>query len=131
MPKATIEEIAFPSDARGFVIEPLEGERLPEQRNVHVAVTMPGAVRGNHFHERGSEVSVVMGPALVRLREDGIVRDVHVPEGRAYRFFLPPHVAHAFQNNGSKPLLIMAFNTALFDRDQPDVVRDVLIELQG
>ena len=129
MPKATIEEVPFPSDSRGLVIEPLEGDRLPGQRNMHVALTMPDAVRGNHYHEHGNEVSVVIGPALVRLREDGMIRDVSVPKGKAYRFLLPPLVSHAFLNNGAEPMLIMAFNTALFDRSHPDVIKDVLIEV--
>lgn len=127
MPQATIEELPFPSDPRGFVIEPLDAERLPEQRNVHVVWSEPGAIRGNHYHEHGTEVSVVMGPALVRLREDGMIRDVTVPDGAAYRLMLPPRVSHAFQNTGTKPTLIMAFNTAVFDRVKPDVIRDALI----
>lgn len=127
MPQAIIDEISFPQDARGFVIEPLDAGRLPKQQNVHVAMTASGAIRGNHYHEHSTEVSVIIGPALVRLREDGVVRDIQVPEGRAYRFTLPPLVSHAFQNTGSAPMLIMAFNTEVFNPANPDVVRDVLL----
>ena len=128
MAQAIIDEVSFPKDHRGFVIEPLDAERLPQQRNVHVAMTAPGAIRGNHYHEHSSEVSVVIGPALVRLREDGVLRDIQVPEGRAYRFVFPPGVSHAFQNTGASPLFLMAFNTTVFDPAKPDVVRDVLLE---
>jgi dTDP-4-dehydrorhamnose 3,5-epimerase-like enzyme len=128
MAQAKIEELNFPADARGYVFEPLDVERLPGQRNVHVAVTEPKAIRGNHFHEHSTEIAIVMGPALVRVREEGRVRDVPVPEGRAFRFTFPPGVSHAFQNSGSKPMLLVAFNTAVFDPKAPDVVRDVLIE---
>jgi dTDP-4-dehydrorhamnose 3,5-epimerase-like enzyme len=128
MPQAIIDEVSFPKDHRGFVIEPLDPERLPQQRNVHVAMTAPGAIRGNHYHEHSSEVSIVIGPALVRLRENGAVRDVHVPEGVAYRFTFPPGVSHAFQNTGARPLFLMAFNTAAFDPVNPDLVRDVLLQ---
>ena len=128
MANAVIEELTFPADARGFVFEPLDVQRLPGQRNVHVAVTEPNAIRGNHYHERSTEIAVVLGPALVRLREDGRVRDVTVPDGRAYRFTFAPGVSHAFQGHGGKPMLLVAFNTAIFDPNSPDVVRDVLIE---
>jgi len=128
MPIAIIEELTFPADTRGFVFEPLDVQRLPEQRNVHVAVTEPNAIRGNHFHERSTEITVVLGPALVRLREDGQMRDVMVPDGRAYRFTFAPGVSHAFQGHGNKPMLLVAFNTAVFDPNAPDVVRDLLIE---
>jgi UDP-2-acetamido-2,6-beta-L-arabino-hexul-4-ose reductase len=85
------------------VLEPLDAPLLGAQQNVHLAVTEPGAVRGNHYHERCTEVAVVLGPALVRLREDGAVRDVEIPAGQALRFTLPPRVSHAFQNTGTKP----------------------------
>lgn len=127
MPKAIIEKVEFPTDARGLVIEPLDAERLPQQRNVHIVLTAPGGIRGNHYHERGTEVSVLIGPALVRVREDGMLRDITVPVGEAYRLTFPPRVSHAFQNTGTGPLLAMAFNTTIFDKANPDVVRDVLI----
>jgi dTDP-4-dehydrorhamnose 3,5-epimerase-like enzyme len=128
MATALIEELTFPADARGFVFEPLDVQRLPGQRNVHVAVTEPNAIRGNHYHQHSTEIAVVIGPALVRVREDGRVRDVTVPDGRAFRFTFAPGVSHAFQGQGSKPMLLVAFNTAVFDPKAPDVVRDVLID---
>ena len=65
--------IARLSDPRGFVFEPLEGEALIQQRNVHVVVSRPGAVRGNHYHRVGTESLAVCGPALVRIRRDSQV----------------------------------------------------------
>jgi len=127
MPKATVEIIKFPKDRRGFVLEPLVSESIAAQKNAHVAMTEPGGIRGNHYHEHGTEVAVVVGPALVRLREDGVIRDVNVPEGEANRFMLPPRVAHAFQNTGTKAMLLIAFNTVVFDPAKPDVIRDELI----
>lgn len=124
---ATVEPIAFPTDQRGLVFEPLDAVAIGRQRNVHVVLTEPGAIRGNHFHELSTEIAVVLGPALVRLRENGVVRDVIVPGGSAYRFTFPPRVSHAFQNTGSASMLIVSFNTAPFDRNCPDVIRDALI----
>ena len=122
-----VEEIPFPRDARGFVFEPLDASRLPGQQNVHVAITEPQAIRGNHYHQHSTEIAVVMGPALVRIREHGEVRDIPVPDGRAFRFTFVPGVSHAFQNTGTKPMLLVAFNTAVFNPAAPDVIRDVLI----
>ena len=127
VPKTTVEVIRCSRDARGFLFEPAGPDLLPGQRNVHLAITEPGAIRGNHHHERSVEVTTVVGPALVRLREDGQVRDVSVPDGEAHRFTIPPGVGHAFQNTGSKPMLLVAFSTAAFDPSNPDVVRDLLI----
>jgi UDP-2-acetamido-2,6-beta-L-arabino-hexul-4-ose reductase len=37
------------SDARGLVVEPLMPDLLSGQRNVHIVLTQPGCVRGNHY----------------------------------------------------------------------------------
>lgn len=123
-----IEPIAFPTDARGLVLEPIGPDALPHQRNAHLVLTEPGCVRGNHYHERGTEVTAVLGPALVRYRDGDEVRDVLVPEGRAYRLTIPPGVAHAIQNTGMGLMVLLGFNSVVHDPACPDVVRDVLIE---
>lgn len=125
---AEAEPVAVHADARGIVLEPATPGMLPAQRNVHLVTTAPGAVRGNHYHARGTEVAVVVGPALVRLRENDVVHDVEVPAGAAWRFTIPPRVSHAFQNTGDRPMVLVAFNTVEHDPANPDVFRDVLIE---
>ena len=127
MPKASVEVVRCARDSRGFVFEPAGPNLLPSQRNVHVAITEPGAIRGNHYHEFGVEIAIVIGPALVRFREDGELRDALVPAGEAHRFTIPPGVGHAFQNTGDQPLLLVAFSTNVFDPAKPDVIRDELI----
>ena len=125
--RVTIEELELHADARGLVFEPAQPEHLAAQRNAHVVITQPGGIRGNHYHCHGSEITVILGPALVRLREAQTIRDVQVPTGKVLRFFFPPGVAHAFQNTGTEPLLAVAFNSQAFDPAQPDVVRETLI----
>ena len=126
--KVVIETVPCIVDSRGWVIEPVDEPTLAAQRNVHVTWTEPGAIRGNHYHRHSAEVMVAMGPALVRLREAGAVRDVPVAEGEARRFSIPPGVAHAIQNTGPRPLVLVTFSTHVHDRANPDTVRDVLIE---
>lgn len=55
-------------DARGVVFEPLEAAELAAQRNVHVVLTEPGAIRGNHYHRLRREIATVIGPARVAWR---------------------------------------------------------------
>ena len=64
----------------------------------------PGAIRGNHRHLRGTEMTTVLGPALVRYRCDQRTEDVAVPAGAAWRFVFPPGTAHAFKNTGDQAL---------------------------
>jgi UDP-2-acetamido-2,6-beta-L-arabino-hexul-4-ose reductase len=127
-PEVIIEPVATVADARGLVLEPLGPAALPLQRNAHLVLTGPGCVRGNHYHERGTEVTVAIGPALFRYRRGPEVRDVLMAEGQAYRVTIPPGIGHAFQNNGPGTLILIGFNTEPHDPDRPDVVRDLLID---
>jgi dTDP-4-dehydrorhamnose 3,5-epimerase-like enzyme len=129
MNEATIEEIQFSADVRGLVLEPLAATQLGRQQNIHVAVTLPGGIRGNHFHQHSTEIAVVLGPGLVRLREGKAVREVTVTEGRAFRFTLPPGVSHAFKATGPSSMLLVAFSSAVFDPMNPDRTPDILFAL--
>lgn len=128
MSVVTIETLRVAQDARGYVFEPMGPDALGQFRNVHVVYTIPGVVRGNHYHVRGTEVCSVAGPTLVRYRVDGELQDARVPAGQVWRFTFPPGVPHAFRNEGSEPTLLAAFNTEEHDPDRPDAVREVLLD---
>ncbi len=127
MKKVVITKLKVHADARGAVFEPLEPRLLDGWRNVHAVITEPGAVRGNHRHPRGTEVSTVCGEALVRYREAEQTCDALVPAGEVWRFEFPPGVAHAFRNTGERPFVIVSFNTELHDPAAPDAERVELI----
>jgi dTDP-4-dehydrorhamnose 3,5-epimerase-like enzyme len=125
-----VEPVVLHQDSRGSVFEPLESARLPGQRNLHVVITEPGCVRGNHYHTRGTEVVTVQGPARVRIRDGQRVQDIEIPEGVVTRFTIPPGIAHAIQNLGTRPMLLVASSDVIYDPQAPDVVRDILIDAQ-
>ncbi len=128
-PIDTGEPLRVARDERGSVWEPLDAAGLARQRNVHVVVTRPGGVRGNHFHRIAAEVLVACGPALIRFRAaDGSLHDVELPEGEVRRFDIPPGVAHAIRNTGRRDLVLVSFSNQTHDPRNPDVVRDVLID---
>ncbi len=129
--EVTIEPVPYPSDARGFVVEPVGPADLPEQRNAHIVITLPGCIRGNHYHERGDEITVVIGPALARYAVEGEIRDFVVPAGAAYRFRFPRGVPHAFRNTGEAPILLIGFNTRPHDPADPDAISHPLIDPSG
>jgi dTDP-4-dehydrorhamnose 3,5-epimerase-like enzyme len=126
--EVVVERVPFFTDVRGVVLEPIGCEALPLQRNVHIVLTEPGHIRGNHFHERGSEVTVALGPGLFRYRDGTAIRDIRIGVGEAMRFHIPPGIAHAFLNTGRERSLLIGFNTEAHNPLRPDVVRDVLIE---
>jgi UDP-2-acetamido-2,6-beta-L-arabino-hexul-4-ose reductase len=128
MARLAVERLDVRGDARGWVVEPADEAQLAAQRNVHVVLTRPGAVRGNHRHRRGTEILVVHGPAMVRIRDGEAEFDTVIAPDEAYRFVVPPGVAHAVQNTGTEAMVLIAFNTEPHDPDAPDVERVVLIE---
>jgi dTDP-4-dehydrorhamnose 3,5-epimerase-like enzyme len=126
-PTVEIRPLKVHADARGAVFEPLEPALLSGWRNVHTVVTEPGAIRGNHRHLRGTEITTVLGPALVRYRCDGRIENIDVPASQAWRFLFPPGIAHAFKNTGDRPFVLVSFNTEEHDPSRPDFERDELI----
>jgi len=125
--KVLIEQIKVFEDDRGLVFEPLKAEAFKQQRNAHVVISLPGVVRGNHYHRCGTEVITVQGPSRVCFREGNAIRDINVPDKKVFRFTIPPNVSHAIQNTGSESGVLMAFNTIEHDPENSDTVEDVLI----
>jgi UDP-2-acetamido-2,6-beta-L-arabino-hexul-4-ose reductase len=116
------------TDERGFVFEPIEEGQLPLQKNAHVVVSRPGAVRGNHYHLLGAEVLAVCGPALIRIRENDEIYEIVVDLDETCRLVIPPGISHAIKNTGTMDNLLVAFNTQPHDPEHPDTVPDILIE---
>ena len=123
-----IDQLAVNSDKRGAVFEPLDAEMIVNQRNTHVVISQPGVIRGNHYHLNGTEIIAVMGPALVRIRDEQHLSDIEVPDQKVYRFILPPGVAHAIKNTSDRLNVLAAFNTVVHDPEKPDTIQEILIE---
>ena len=106
--RTLIESVKTHRDARGALFEPLSGAELASQKNVHVVLTQPNEVRGNHVHLTAVETTSVVGPCLVRLKETDVIRDVEVPAGETWRFTIPPGVVHAYRNTGDAVMILPA-----------------------
>lgn len=122
-----VERLERHTDARGVVFEPTGPDALVRQRNVHVVLTAPDCVRGNHVHQESSEILAVHGPALVRFREGAALRDVHVEPDEAVAFTFPPGVPHAVLNTGRTMNLLISFRDREHDRGSGDTRRVELI----
>ncbi len=55
------------------------------------------------------------------------LRDVEVPKGEVVAFTFPPGVSHAMKNTGDGPGVLACFSTMEHDRENPDIVTDILI----
>ncbi len=115
------------SDSRGFVFEPLPAGAFSSQKNGHVVFSDPGVIRGNHYHIKGEERIAVVGPSLVRYRQNDEIKDIDIPAGEVYAFTFPPGVGHAIQNLSDRPNVLVAFNTIVHDPEKPDTIKEVLL----
>jgi len=118
------EALSTRSDPRGFVFEPLRADELAAMRNCHVVISVPGAIRGNHYHPAVTETMAVVGPAHVRVRADGELHDIHVEPGAVMRFTFAPGVTHAIRNTGTVPNVIVAFADHESHATVPDRILD-------
>ncbi len=126
-PMTSIRPVKTHLDARGALFEPLSDAELGAQKNVHVVLTQPGEVRGNHRHRTAIETTSVVGPCLVRLQEGGDIRDVEVPAGEVWRFTIPPGVVHAYRNTGDGVMVLVSFSTNLHDPQGADTERETIL----
>jgi dTDP-4-dehydrorhamnose 3,5-epimerase-like enzyme len=124
---ATVQSVKTHRDARGALFEPLTDAELQAQKNVHVVLTQPGEVRGNHVHRTAVETTTVVGPCLVRLKEGGTIRDIGVPAGEILRLVIPPGVVHAFRNTGDAAMVLVSFSTNLHDPAGADTDREQIL----
>ncbi len=125
--QAVVQSVKTHRDTRGSVFEPLSDAELAAQKNVHVVLTQPNEVRGNHVHRTAVETTSVVGPCLIRLKEGGIVRDLEVPPGETWRLTIPPGVVHAFRNTGDSMMVLVSFSTNLHDPGGSDTLRDPIL----
>lgn len=127
MPAVTIKPLELHKDERGFVYEPVTQMDLNACRNIHVVISLPGAVRGNHYHRKGTETLTVEGPALVRYQQNAQIQECKVPLQEVWQFTFPAGIAHAIQNIGDDNTIIVAANTCPHDPENPDTIAKTLI----
>jgi len=125
--RATIQSVKTHRDARGALFEPLTDTELLMQKNVHVALTQPNETRGNHVHRTAVEITTVVGPCRIRLKEAGQIKDIDVAEGDILRLTIPPGVVHAFRNTGTAAMLLVSFSTNLHDPLGADTQREQIL----
>src|ERR1700685_3174251 len=125
--RTRIEPVKTHTDPRGSLFEPLDDAELAAQRNVHVVLTKPQEVRGNHVHRTATETTSVVGPCLIRLKEEGTIRDLEVPAGGIWRVAIPPGVVHAFRNTGEAAMVLVSFSTNLHDPAGSDTMREQIL----
>ncbi len=111
-------------DERGWVVDlgkvvNLHSVSLP---GFHVASMKPGAVRGNHYHERSAEwLMLFSGKSRVLWRPPGgaVVLEERLEDEAPVLFQIPAGCPHAIHNLSSGEIHLLAF----YDRPNPGLTR--------
>ncbi|MDJ0781976.1 MAG: cupin domain-containing protein [Desulfosarcinaceae bacterium] len=122
MTAVTWKAVPVHRDARGAVFEPIAEALLSRQRNIHVVINRPGAVRGNHYHRQTTERICVSGPGRVHYRRDETIVTVPIEADAVVCFYFPPGVAHAIENTGESDQVLVALSDKPHDPQSPDSV---------
>jgi dTDP-4-dehydrorhamnose 3,5-epimerase-like enzyme len=122
-----IQALKTHRDPRGSVFEPLDDAELAGQRNVHVVLTQPNGVRGNHVHRTAVEITTVVGPCLARFKDAQGTQDIDIPDGETWRFRIPAGVVHAFRNTGDSVMVLVSFSSNLHDPTGADSRREQIL----
>jgi len=120
-------------DQRGFSysLQVQQFAFLGSVEDVHFTWTLPGHIRGNHFHRFRKEVLIVRF-------EDAWTLAFDQGEGTAVasRTFagsgtvaveIEPLASHAVRNDGQLPLLIFAMTNGLYDPANPDAYARIVL----
>lgn len=109
------------SDHRGSLVEAVRNRSGEGQ--TFVSTTLPGQVRGDHYHfQKFERFLVLQGTAEIRLRRllhDDVVR-FRVSGSKPAFVDMPALWAHAIENVGDDELVTLFWADGLFDADRPD-----------
>lgn len=116
-----IFELPNHGDARGFSFSPPREalDFLGQTADMHLASTGPGAIRGNHYHQRKNEVILFLpGPAWSFHWDEGSGTPIQhraFDGNSAVLVLVSPGCSHAVRNDGSAPLWLLACSSETYD----------------
>jgi dTDP-4-dehydrorhamnose 3,5-epimerase-like enzyme len=131
MPQVQIAELPNHGDQRGFSFTiPADAlQFLGSIHDIHVASILPGAVRGNHFHQRRREVLLLAYAGAWSFHwDEGVGKST---QHRSFQgtgaalIRISPGASHAVRNDGEQPLTVMASSSEPYD-PQDSIVRRVI-----
>lgn len=119
--------LARHEDHRGGFVEIVKAKG--GQGQASYSTTLPGVVRGQHFHRRKIErFTVLEGDAVISMRRlfTPEVVDFHVDGKKPTSIDMPTGWAHSITNVGEKALLTHFWSNEIFDPSNPDTYAEAV-----
>lgn len=121
-PADLVYDLPTKPDPRGTLAECL---KPPPFSQLFVSTTLPGIVRGNHYHNHKVEKFFVLsGKALIRLRPLNSTEATEIPvSGERFQAVnIPPSFVHSLENTGDSNLITLFWSSEVFDPNSPDTL---------
>jgi dTDP-4-dehydrorhamnose 3,5-epimerase-like enzyme len=118
------------NDDRGWIaqVESLILDQGCEIKNIHVGIILPSQIRGNHFHNKLREWTMVMGGKYIfSWEENEKILKKEINENEICVFEFEPGEVHAVKNISDSPIYICSFGNIQFNPEEPDTFRKVII----
>ncbi len=119
-------------DKRGnaFVIPPKSIDFVKPITEMHFVTMVPGAIRGNHFHENRRELVVLNyennWELSWQISEEDEIKSTHFSGQGTVVIEIQSKVVHTFKNTGSAPLHLFCYSNHQGEPNEPDTLRKVI-----
>ncbi len=107
-------------DERGKLVEIF---KIPNVGQIFYSTSVPGAVRGNHYHTRKKEYFCVIegtGRISLRDRESGERKEYLVSGEAPEVVAMPLNWTHNIENIGGGEMKLLVWTNEIFDPEDPD-----------
>jgi dTDP-4-dehydrorhamnose 3,5-epimerase-like enzyme len=124
--KVKIHKLEIHSDSRGWLAEIIRRDEIDKTiAQVYVSQSIPGIIRGGHYHKKKTEwFFVIKGNAKLTLKDllSNEERVIYIKESDHILVEIPPMVFHKIESQTELYLLVIS--SEVFNRNEPDTYSD-------
>ena len=116
-------------DHRGFLLRLVRKEHVVDRifGDSYIVSSIPGVVRGNHFHKRTTEwFCLIKGKGCLGLKKGEQVDFINLDDKNFKLIEIPPGIAHAIKNTGDEVMIFFAYADERFNPDDDDIHSEII-----
>jgi len=116
-------------DHRGFLLRLVRKEHVGDRifGDSYILSSIPGVVRGNHFHKRTTEwFCLIKGKGCLGLKKGEQVDFINLDDKNFKLIEIPPGISHAIKNTGDEIMIFFAYADERFNPDDDDIHSEII-----
>lgn len=110
-------------DERGNLLANTREDIMHEVKHFFVSRSVPGAVRGNHYHKHKTEwFLIIQGTCEIKVKDMETEEEerLTISDNDSVLVSMVPGKAHAMKNIGDNELILLALVNEVLDKEDPD-----------